>query len=224
MNRFIRWLAVSQFFALQFLTLPAAADVPPPPPKFGFKRVPYVNALILKADLPDYRFYTFERMGLGGSETVGKELKLSTETSTTVPSSSSPSVRTGVVAVPAKMMDELGSTEKLADLLSVDKDLPTGVAVYETYGTIRDVKKSDPRAKVENIVTVSQAADSSIRFTAEETPAPTGDGDGDGEATPPAMLIAGIAAAMAVAALGLRYFRASGGVKPAKADPGIHQT
>lgn len=95
-------------------TLSAVADIPAPPPAKGFKRVPYEHLLKLEAELPGYRFYTFQRLGLGGQETIGDELKLGTETGMAVPSSSSPSVRTGVVAVPGKVMDELKTKESLA--------------------------------------------------------------------------------------------------------------
>src|SRR5262245_43277808 len=88
------------------LTLSAVADIPPPPPGKGFKRVPYEQSVKLAADLPGYKFYPFQRLGLAGRETIGEELKLGTETGVVVGSSSSPSVRTGVVAVPAKVMDE----------------------------------------------------------------------------------------------------------------------
>src|SRR5262245_54664509 len=83
-------------------TLSAVADIAPPPPAKGFKRVPYEHVMKLAAELPGYKFYTFQRLGLGGQETIKDELKLETEMGMAVPSSSSPSVRTGVVAVPAK--------------------------------------------------------------------------------------------------------------------------
>src|SRR6187549_1006563 len=94
MFRWVCSLALVAGFALV-----AIADIPPPPPAKGLKRVPYENALKLAADLPEYKFYSFQRLGLGGQETVSEALKLSTETAVAVPSSSSPSVRTGVVAV-----------------------------------------------------------------------------------------------------------------------------
>jgi hypothetical protein len=150
-------------------------------------------------------------MGLGGRETIGEELRLGTETGVAVPGSSSPSVRTGVVAVPDKVMDELKTKENLAKLLSRDnKDkLPAGVVVYETYGTSRDLKASDPRAKVENVITVSRDEKAGVRFTAQEAPALAGaDADPEAPARPPlAMLIAGIAVALAVVTLGVWYFR-----------------
>jgi hypothetical protein len=102
------------------LVAPVAADIPPPPPQKGFKRVPYESVLKLAAELPGYKFYPFQRLGLGGQETVGDELKLGTDKGVPVHSSSSPSVRTGVVAVPDKVMDELKTRENLAKLLSRD--------------------------------------------------------------------------------------------------------
>jgi hypothetical protein len=194
-----------------WFTLSAVADIPPPPPGKGFKRVPYENTMKLATELPGYKFYTFERLGLGGQETIGDELKLRTETGMAVPSSSSPSVRTGVVAVPKKVMEELKTKENLAKLLSRDnKDkLPAGVVVCETRGTSRDLKESDPRTKVENVITVSLDEKAGVKFTAKETPEPPGkDAAPEPSTRPPlAMLIGGIAAALAVVTLGLWYFR-----------------
>jgi hypothetical protein len=212
--RFVCSLAILACF-----TLSAAADIPPPPPAKGFKRVPYENIIKLDTEVPGFKFYTFQRLGLGGQETIGNELKLGTQTGVAVPSSSSPSVRTGVVAVPEKVMDELKTKENLAKLLSRgNKDeLPAGVVVYETRGTSRDLKSSDPRAKVENVVTVSLDEKAGVKFTAKETPAPPSEDAGpqtseDSAAetsTRPrlAMLIAGIAAPLAIVMLGIWYFR-----------------
>jgi hypothetical protein len=192
-------------------TLSAVADTPPPPPGKGFKRVPYEYVMKLETDLPGYKFYTFQRLGLGGQETIGDELKLGKENGIAVPSSSSPSVRTGVVAVPEKVMDELKTKENLAKLLSRDnKDkLPAGVVAYETRGTIRDLKESDPRTKVENVITVSLDEKAGVKFTAKETPEPPSMGAAPEPATRPssAMLIAGIAAALAIATLGVWFVR-----------------
>jgi hypothetical protein len=192
-------------------TLSAVADIPPPPPKNGFKRVPYENVMKLETDLPGYKFYTFQRMGIGGKETIGDELKLGMDKGIAVPSSSSPSVRTGVVAVPEKVMDELKTKENLAKLLSRNnKDkLPAGVVVYETRGTIRDLKESDRRTKVENVITVSLDEKSGVKFTAKEIPEPPSKDAAPKLSTgqPLAMLIAGIAAALAIVALGVWYVR-----------------
>ena len=186
---------------------PAAADIPPPPPEKGLKRVPYENTLRLETDLPGYKFYTFQQLGLSGRETIGEELTLRTDRGVAVPGSSSPSVRTGVVAVPDKVMDQLQTKENLAKLLSRDnKDkLPAGVVVYETRGTVRDVKESDPRTRVENVITVSRDEKAGVKFTAQETPP----GADTAPERPPllTMLIAGTAAALAVVALGVWYFR-----------------
>jgi hypothetical protein len=192
-------------------TWSAAADIPPPPPPKGLKRVPYENLLKLEKELPVYKFYPFQRLGLGGHETVGDELQLSTEKGVAVHSSSSPSVRTGVVAVPAKVMDELKTKENLAKLLSRDnKDkLPAGVVVYETRGTTRDLKESDPRTKVENVITISSDEKAGVKFDAKETPAPAGtDAAPDSPKRPVfALAIAGIAVGLAVAMLGVWIFR-----------------
>lgn len=199
------------------LTGPALADIPPPPPAKGLKRVPYEIVMKLEKGMPGYKFYTFSRMGLGGQETVKEELTLGTEKAVAVPSSSSPSVRTGVVAVPDKVMAELKTKENLAKLLSRDAkgELPAGVVVYETRGTIADLKESDPRTKVESVVTISPDDKAGVKFTAAETPAPasrkSGDDGGadDRPSTQPpgALLIAGIAVALAVVTLGIWYFR-----------------
>jgi hypothetical protein len=187
------------------------ADIAPPPPATGFKRVPYENIMKLATELPGYKFYTFQRLGLGGQETIGNELKLGTENGIAVPSSSSPSVRTGVVAVPEKVMDELKTKENLAKLLSRNnKDkLPAGVVVYETRGTSRDLKRSDPRSKVENVIAVSLDEKDGVKFTAQETPGPPGE-DAAAEPltrSPLAMLIAGIASTLAIVTLGVWYCR-----------------
>jgi hypothetical protein len=197
--------------AVACFTLSAAADLAPPPPAKGLKRVPYEFVMKLETDLPGYKFYPFQRLGLGGQETIGEELKLGTEKGTRVPSSSSPSVRTGVIAVPEKVMDELKTKENLAKLLSRNnKDkLPAGVVVYDTRGTIRDVKESDPRTKVENVVTVSADEKAGVKFTAKEMPEPPStEAAPERPARPPlAMLIGGLAAALAFVTLGVWYFR-----------------
>jgi hypothetical protein len=204
-GRFVCSVAMAACF-----TLPAMADVPPPPPEKGLKRVPYEISMKLETIIPGYKFYTFQRLGLGGQETVGDELKLDTENGVAVPSSSSPSVRTGVVAVPEQVMNELKTKENLAKLLSRDnKDkLPAGVVVYETRGTIRDLKENDPRTKVENVITVSLDEKAGVRFAAKETPEPPSDAAPEPSTrTPLTMLIAGLAAALAIATLGVWYFR-----------------
>jgi hypothetical protein len=192
-------------------TLSAVADISPPPPAKGFKRVPYEHIVKLAAELPGYKFYTFQRMGLGGQETIGVELKLETEKGVAVPGSLSPSVRTGVVAVPAKVMDELKTKENLAKLLSRNnKDkLPDGVVVYETRGTARDLKENDPRSKIENVITVSADEKAGVKFTAKEAPEPPSkDAEPEPSTRPPlAMLIAGIGSALALGTLGIWYFR-----------------
>jgi hypothetical protein len=206
MVRFACSLAIVACF-----TISAVADIPPPPPAKGFKRVPYEHIMKLEAELPGYKFYTFQRLGLGGQETIGDELKLDTEKGIAVPSSSSPSVRTGVVAVPAKLMDELKTKEILAKLLSRNnKDkLPDGVVVFETRGTARDLKENDRRSKVENVITVSADEKTGVKFTAQETPEPPGKDTGPEPSTRPplAMMVAGIGLALALGTLGVWYFR-----------------
>src|SRR5262249_30212421 len=206
MVRFACSLAILACF-----TLSAVADIPAPPPAKGFKRVPYEHIMKLATELPGYKFYTFQRLGLGGQEIIRDELKLGTESGIAVLSSSSPSVRTGVVAVPAKVMDELKTKENLAKLLSRNnKDkIPDGVVVYETRGTAQDLKVNDPRSKVENVITVSADEKAGVKFTARETPAPPGkDAEPEPTTRPPlAMLIAGIGSALALVTLDVWYFR-----------------
>ena len=189
----------------------AVADIPPPPPERGFKRVPYVHSLKLDTDLPGYRFFPFQRLGLGGKETVGEELKLGTDAGVAAPSSSSPSVRTGVVAVPTTVMDGLKTKENLAQLLGrTNKDpLPAGVVVHETRGTTLDLRERDPRTKVEVVITVSRDEKAGVKFTLKEPPAPpAGDGPpAERPQSPLALLFAGLAAALAAVTLGVWYVR-----------------
>lgn len=199
------------FVVIAFFGASALADIPPPPPQRGFKRVPYEHVLKLESEMPGYKFYPFQRMGLGGQEKVGDELKLGKETGVPVASSSSPSVRTGVVAVPRKVMDDLGTKENLAKLLSRDnKDkLPKGVVVYETRGTIQDLKNDDPRSKVENVITVSPDETAGVKFKAAETPTPARK-DAAAPATsklPTGTLIGSIALALAAVTLGGWFVR-----------------
>lgn len=204
------------------LTAPALADLPPPPPVAGLKRVPYEIVMKLEKEIPGYKFYTFSRMGLGGLETINDELTLGTENAVAVPSSSSASVRTGVVAVPEQVMDELETKENLAKRLSQEAgdDLPAGVVIYETYGTSADLNESDPRTKVENVVTISPDEKAGVNFTAKETPAPPSPNTADNEKqdtvangaksstrSPVTLVIAGIAGALAIITLGIWCFR-----------------
>jgi hypothetical protein len=199
------------FAVIAVLGASAFADIPPPPPQRGFKRVPYEHVLKLATELPEYKFYPFQRLGLGGEEKVGEELQLSKDTGVPVASSSSPSVRTGVVAVPRKVMEDLGTKEKLAKLLSRDnKDkLPAGVVIYETRGTIQDLKNDDPRSKVENVITVSPDETAGVKFKAAESPGPAKKDAAAPSTTklPTGTLIGSIALALAVVTLGGWYVR-----------------
>ena len=195
-------------------TSAALADVPPPPPEDGFKRVPFEHVLKLGEKMPGYKFYTFQQLGLNGQETIEDELELKTDKGVVVPGNSSPSVRTGVVAVPAKVMAELKTTENLAKLLSREnKDrLPAGVVIHETHGTRRDLKESDPRDKVENVITVTPDDEHGVKFVEKTTRPKDGDGETDGTSAGlgTGTLIAGIAAALAVALFGIWIFRGKG--------------
>lgn len=192
-------------------TAVAVADMGPPPPPDGFKRVPYENTLKLESEVPGYKFYTFQRLGIGGRETIGDELQLKTDRAVPVPSSSSPSVRTGVVAVPDKVVADLRTKENLAKLLSQDRTdkFPAGVVVFETRGTLMDLKASDPRTRVENVIAVSPDHKAGVKFAALNPPMPPGE-DADpepGDRPTWAPLIAGTGAALGVVTLGVWYFR-----------------
>ncbi len=199
------------------LTAIALADLAPPPPGPGFKRVPFEHVMKLAAEIDDYQFYPFERMGINGKEQVGERLKLTTTTGVPVRSSSSPSVWTGVVAVPSKQMEELQSTDELAKLLkreNLDK-LPAGIVIHVTFGTIDDITVLDPRSKVVNVVTVSRDEKAGVRFTEQVEPAPPGVrvpvvGEVIGQVSSgPAWftLVAGAFLAAAIASIGLVVFR-----------------
>src|SRR5205085_2390059 len=115
------------------------------------------------------------------------------------------------VAVPEKVMQELKTKENLAKLLSRDNEgkLPAGVVVYPTRGTTRDLKGSDPRTKVENVVTISSDEKAGVKFTAKETPPPSLKEDGSDASTqlPVGTIMAGLASALAIASAGIWYFR-----------------
>ncbi|MFO0818311.1 MAG: hypothetical protein U1A77_10245 [Pirellulales bacterium] len=157
-------------------TLAAVADVAPPPPTTGLKRVPLEHVLILATKMDDYEFYTFERLGINGDEVVGKRLEVNTKDGVPVPSNQSASVRTGVVAIPVQAMEKLGSTEKLAALLHRDnkEKLPAGLVVHETNGLIEDIPVRDSRKKVVRVITASRDEKAGVRFT--ETQLPTASG------------------------------------------------
>lgn len=208
--------SIFAFVLILGITGSAVADVPPPPPDPGFKRVPYEIVVKLAAEMQDYRFFTFQRLGIGGEETIEQELKLSTEVGTPVPSNSSPSVRTGVVAVPATVMEELGTTEQLARLLQRDNQekIPAGIVILETEGTTEDVRANDSRTKVVNVITVVRDEQAGVRFAAEPAPLPgsqvptdTKLSDRTASRPPWGTLIAGITLAVAAASFGWLLFR-----------------
>ncbi len=186
----------------------ALADIAPPPPGPGMKRVPLEHVVKLAAEIPGYKFYTY-RGGVGGGESIGEELKLSKDKGVVVPSSSSPSLRTGVLAVPVKVADELKTNEKLAELTSwKNKDkLPAGVVLYSTRGTIEDLKANDPRKKVETLITISADEKEGVKFTVEAAPAEA-DKKSSSDASPPSStMFAGIALAGAIMTGGLWFWR-----------------
>lgn len=206
----MRCLVIS-FALLVSFAAAAIADLPPPPPGRGFKRVPFENVLKLKEELPEYRFYTFQRLGIGGKETIGAELKVNTKTGVPVPSSSSPSVRTGIVAVPKKVMEELKSEENLAKLLYRDYEgkLPEGMVVHETYGSTADLKTADRRTKVENVITAAKDAKSGVVFSEKETPEPQSKGT-EGKTSSRSSLgnvVAGLSLTLAAITLGFLVMR-----------------
>jgi hypothetical protein len=205
MIRFLCTLAVIASFALA-----ALADIPPPPPGPGIKRVPLEHLVKLDKEIPGYKFYAY-RGSIGGGDAIESELKLGTEKGIKVAASSSPSLRTGVIAVPVKLVDELKTNEKLAELASwKNKDkLPAGVVIYSTRGTSQDLKSNDPRSKVENVITISADEKAGVKFTAAETPAPPSkDSSSESSTQPPGgMLIGGIAMSLAFVTSGLWWFR-----------------
>lgn len=209
--------SASSLALLACLAASALADIPPPPPASGFKRVPYEIVMKLEKEIPGYKFYTFRRIGLGGQEEIGEELKLGTENGVAVASSSSPSVRTGVVAVPEEVMADLKTEENLAKMLSREEkgNLPVNVVIFETSGTSMDLEKSDPRSKVQDVVTISPDEETGVVFTARQTPAPLGQ-DSEGTGTGPStqssksLRIAGIAGTLAIITLGIWLFRRNG--------------
>lgn len=189
--------------------LAALADIPPPPPEAGFKRVPYEHVVKLDKEIPGYKFYTF-RGSVGGGATVDEELKLETTKATPVPGSSSPSFWTGVVAVPVKVLDELKTSENLAKQLSRENEdkRPAGMVVYLTRGTSRDLKTTDPRSKVENVITISADDKAGVKFTAAEDSAAPGKNTSSDTTTPPSgMLLGGVALSLAFISSGLLWFR-----------------
>ena len=82
--------------------LTAVADIPPPPPERGFKRVPLEHVVKLDKEIPGYKFYTYTGTP-GGGEVIDDELQLGTEKGVVVPGASSASVWKGVVAIPEKV-------------------------------------------------------------------------------------------------------------------------
>ncbi len=190
------------------LALTAMADIPPPPPERGLKRVPLEHVVKLEKDIPGYKFYTCSG-SVGGGEKLQEELKLGTERAIKVPSSSSPSFWTGVVAVPDKVREELKTNENIAKLLSWEnrEKLPAGVVLHDTHGNSRDLKENDPRSKVENVITISADDKAGVKFTAAEIPAPAGAAGESSSQPPSAMMYAGIALSVAVVTAGLWWFR-----------------
>jgi hypothetical protein len=200
-------------FAILVLSVASVAlcDIAPPPPAKGLKRVPLDHILKLERELPDYQFFTFQHTPAPGSETIGEELTLGTKTGVRVPSSSSPSLRTGVIAVPRKVVEELKTTEKLAHLVSreaADK-LPAGVVIHETRGTTADLPTSDPRTKLENVITITADEKAGVKFNVNEPAASAGKKalHMPGDRPPVASLVASIAVTLAAVTLGIWFIR-----------------
>lgn len=205
-----RWFA----FVLVFgFALTALADVPPPPPGAGLKRVPLEHVLKLANEMDDYEFYPFERLGINGKEKVGERLKVDTNEGVSVPSSQSASVRTGVVAIPVQAMKKLGTTEKLGTLLHRDNKeaLPAGLVVHETNGTIEDIPVRDSRKKVVNVITVSRDEKAGVRFTEAQLPGPPdaapNKSSGNSGQPPLGTVIAGVVFSLAIASAGVIFLR-----------------
>lgn len=190
--------------------LTAVADIPPPPPAKGLKRVPLEHVMKLDKEIPGYKFYTYTGSP-GGGDTLGEELKLDTEKGVVVPGSSSASFWTGVVAIPETVLKENKSKKKKEQLLARENrdKLPAGIVFFMTSGTDQDLKKNDPRDKVENLITISADEKAGVKFTASGTPAlPTSAAPSESSTQPPAgMLIGGIAMSVAFVSSGLWWFR-----------------
>ena len=203
MNRVLCLLAIVACYA-SF----ALADVPPPPPEPGMKRVPVEHVIKCPQEIPGYKFFPYSG-GVGGGEKLGDELKFEKDKGVIVPASSSPSLRTGVVAVPDKVLEEL-KKEGLAPLLNWrNKDkLPASVIVHETRGTRQDLPEHDPRKKIEIVTTISADEKAGVKFTTEEPPAPAADKKSSSDASPPSStMFAGIALAGAMMTGGLWFWR-----------------
>jgi hypothetical protein len=174
----------------------------------GLKRVPYVQLVKISKEIPGYRFYLFQRLGINGTPTV-EELKLSTDKPVPVPSSSSASVWTGVLVLPEKMAAELKTNDNVAKLLTRETEAqrPPGLVIHSTNGETHDLPQNDPRTKVENIITISPDDKAGVTFSSAETPAPPSN-KSSSDATPPSStMFAGIALAGAVMTSGLWWFR-----------------
>lgn len=188
----------------------ALADIPPPPPAKGLKRVPLEHVMKLDKEIPGYKFFTYTGTP-GGGEVINEELKLEPGKGVVVPGASSASVWKGVVAVPEKAIEKPMAKKKLANLLSRENrdKLPAGVVLYQTSGTSEDLKQNDPRSKVESVITISADEKAGVKFTAAETPATPGKKSSSEFAPqPPAgMLIGGIAMSLAFVSSGLWWFR-----------------
>lgn len=186
----------------------ARADIPPPPPAKGLKRVPYEQLVKVSQEIPGYRFYAFQRLGINGTPTV-KELKLSTDKPVPVPSSSSASVWTGILVLPEKMAADLKTNDNIAKLLNRETEMnrPAGLVIHSTNGETHDLKQNDPRTKVENIITISPDDKAGVKFSSAETPAPPSK-KSSSDATPPSStMFAGLAIAGAVMTGGLWWVR-----------------
>lgn len=204
--RFITCLAM---FAS--LPLTVIADLAPPPPAKGLKRVPYENTIKLESEIPEYKFYSFKRVGLSGEDEIGEELKLSTKATVTVASGASPSIRTGIVAVPVKVMEELKSKENLAKRLDLDYEgkRPKGVVVFEIFGSSRDIKDGDRRITIENVITISRDKKEGVKFTSKESAAPRNNDAAPAKSSlePLSIQIATVAFGMAIASLAVWVVR-----------------
>lgn len=190
-------------------TLTVMADIPPPPPEAGFKRVPCEHVVKLGGEIPGYKFYTFEQFGLNGDITV-KELALTQDKSVAVPAADSPSVWMGVLAVPTKIVEQEKTAANLSKLLARDGQAkrPAGVVIHTTRGTQRDLKTNDPRSKVENVITISADDKAGVKFTAAEAAAVPGKNTSSETTTPPSgTMLAGVAMSLALVTSGLWWVR-----------------
>lgn len=206
--------SVCSLTIIAVLAASALANIGPPPPAKGFKRVGVEYLLKLDKEIPGYQFYKLKSSNTGAA-IVEEQLKLEPEKGLSLSASSLPSFWSGVVAVPSKVMDELQTTENLAKLLTRENEdkRPAGIVMYVTGGFNKELKVNDPRSKVETVTTITADDKLGVKFTAVETPAPANKEAGDESSMRPhsGTMFAGMAMSVAFLTSGLWWFRRKSG-------------